>query len=65
MYGSILLHSLFTGILPEYLKISTVKPLYKKGDKTSLTNYNPISLFTRSSSERYCRLTIVCKLITY
>jgi hypothetical protein len=39
-------HSLYTGVFPEYLKVSIVKPLFKKGDKTSMTNYRPISLLT-------------------
>jgi Notch-like protein len=38
-------HSLDTGIFPDQLKIAVVKPLYKK-DKTSMTNYRPISLLT-------------------
>jgi len=37
-------HSLCTGIFPDHLKIAVLKPLYKKGDKTSMTNYRPISL---------------------
>jgi hypothetical protein len=32
------------GIYPERLKYATVKPVYKKGHKTSTTNYRPISL---------------------
>jgi hypothetical protein len=39
-------HSLYTGIFPDRLKIAVVKPLYKKGDKTSMTNYRPIPLLT-------------------
>jgi hypothetical protein len=37
-------HSLYTGIFPDYLKIAIVKLLFKKGDKTSMTNYMAISL---------------------
>jgi hypothetical protein len=36
-------HLLFTDIFPDHLKISTVRPLCKKGDKTSVTNYGRIS----------------------
>lgn len=32
------------GIFPEILKVSIVKPLYKKGCKTNANNYRPISL---------------------
>jgi hypothetical protein len=41
--------SLYRGIFPNHLKISIVKPLFKKGDKTSMTNYMPISLLMVSS----------------
>jgi hypothetical protein len=39
-------HSIRTGVFLERLKISVVKPLFKKGDKTSMTNYTAISLLT-------------------
>jgi hypothetical protein len=35
---------LSTGVFPKRLKFSVVKPLYKKGIKTELSNYRPISL---------------------
>ena len=34
------------GVFPERLKFSEVKPLFKNGSKTELSNYRPISLFT-------------------
>jgi len=42
-------HSLYTGMSPDHLKITVVKQIHKKGDKTSMTNYRPISLLTVSS----------------
>jgi hypothetical protein len=32
------------GIYPERLKFSLIKPIHKGGDKSSRTNYRPISL---------------------
>jgi len=39
-------HSLYTGIFPDCLESAVVKPLCKKEDKSSITNYGPISLLT-------------------
>jgi hypothetical protein len=36
---------LSTRIFPDRLKYSEVKPIYKKGDKSSTSNYRPITLF--------------------
>ena len=35
---------LTTGIFPDRLKLAKVKPIFKKDDKNSFTNYRPISL---------------------
>jgi len=35
---------LSTGTFPDRLKYSEIKPMYKKGDKTLITNYRPISI---------------------
>jgi len=37
---------LITGVFPERMKFSEVKPLYKKGNTMDLSNYRPISLVT-------------------
>jgi hypothetical protein len=41
--------SLNTGVLPDPLKISIVKPLNEKGDKNCTINYRPILLSNVSS----------------
>jgi len=40
---------LSTGVFPERLKFSEVRPLFKKGDITEFSNYRPISLLTSFS----------------
>ena len=40
---------LSTGIFPDRLKFSEVKPLFKKGDRIDFSNYRPISLLTSFS----------------
>ena len=38
--------SLSTGNFPEELKISKVKPLYKKDSEVEIVNYRPVSLLS-------------------
>ena len=40
---------LLTGIFPTRLKYAEVKPIFKKGDKNTTSNYRPISLLTSFS----------------
>jgi hypothetical protein len=35
-----------SGIFPDRLKYAIVKPIYKKGSKTDMSNYRPISILT-------------------
>lgn len=50
-----------TGIFPDILKTASITPIYKKGEKSFLSNYRPISVLTHLSKifERiiYKRLT--------
>jgi hypothetical protein len=41
--------SISTGIFPERLKYSIIKPLFKKGDKMDPSNYRSISMLTSFS----------------
>ena len=41
--------TLATGIFPDRLKFSVVKPIFKKGAPSELSNYHPISLLTSFS----------------
>jgi hypothetical protein len=41
--------SLSTGIFPTRLKYSQVRPIYKKGERSELSNYRPISILTSFS----------------
>jgi hypothetical protein len=38
--------SLYTGVYPERVKYAVINPVYKKGDKTCINNYRPVSLLT-------------------
>ena len=38
-----------TGIFPTRLKFAEIKPLHKKGEKSNISNYRPISLLTSFS----------------
>jgi len=53
--------SISSGIFPDHLKLSIIKPTYKKGDRMNSTIYRPISLLTSFSKvfekALYIRLT--------
>jgi len=37
------------GIFPSRLQFSEIKPLFKKGDKSNISDYRPISILTSFS----------------
>ena len=48
--------SLMCGICPNHLKYAVIKPCFKKGNKSQVSNYRPISLLTGFS--KICELLI-------
>ena len=60
---------LLSGTFPDWLKYSEIQPLFKKGKKTEIANYHPISLLSSFSkiTEKiiYKRLTISWLKIIY
>lgn len=48
-YTNLINQSFMEGAFPDALKISIVKPIYKKGDKCDLNNYRPIALLPTSA----------------
>jgi hypothetical protein len=59
--------ALSTGIFPARMKYSVVKPLLKKGDKSNMSNYRPISLLTSFSKilEKIIYIRLYKHLITH
>jgi hypothetical protein len=59
--------ALSTGIFPARMKYSVVKPLLKKGDKSNISNYRPISLLTSFSRilEKIIYIRLYKHLITH
>ena len=47
--GHIFDASLKQGIYPERMKYASVRPIYKTGEKSEISNYRPISLLTTFS----------------
>jgi hypothetical protein len=41
--------SIMTGVFPDRFKHAIVRPIYKKGDKSSMNNYRPVSLLVTCS----------------
>ena len=59
----ILQNSLITGVVPEYWKYAIVKPVFKKGNRSSLDNYRPVSL--TCSSSKIAEKVIMRQMIDY
>lgn len=59
--------SLDTGVIPGHLKISIVKPVYKKGDHLLFSNYRPIVSLPsiEKSMERCVANCLICYLKDY
>ena len=64
--------SLETGIFPDAFKTAKVTPIYKKGDKTNLNNYRPISVLPTISKmfervihiqlyDYFCKNNLLCE----
>ena len=60
LLGNQIIH---TGEFPRQLKIERVKPLFKKGDETSFSNYRPISLLP--SISKIFENLIAAQLVDY
>jgi Notch-like protein len=48
------------GIFPDRLKYAVVKPIFKKGDRSNITNYRPISMlssFSKVFEKKYAQAT--------
>ena len=55
--------SLACGIFPDHLKIAKITPIYKKGNKSAIDNYRPISLLP--SCSKIFEKIIHCQLMQY
>ena len=56
--------SLFSGIVPDQLKVSRVIPLFKSGNKSYFSNYRPVSVLQRFQRSLK-KFSTIAFLITY
>ena len=56
--------SLFSGIVPDQLKVSRVIPLFKSGSKSYFSNYRPVSVLQRFQRSLK-KFSAIAFLITY